>query len=120
MTDRTKPPPQWLINRSDDGVWDCWMTHQDAPVPLLHVSMSVSARTKREAVAQAWDIVDAITLPHRVALLRELAAEFQVEVDAQLQESGSDHAGWWAAELRKRADALEASAGQTATPTPPR
>ena len=60
----------------------------------------------------------------RVALLRELAAELTYKTAGPLYRISVDDSYYGdngiRDELLRRADALEASAGQTATPTPPR
>jgi hypothetical protein len=80
-------------------------------------------------IDEAWAVYDRITLPARVALLRELAAEFngnagELRCEARWHE-GSEHGAeckWmaeerkgWADVFKERADELEAS-GRTEGP----
>lgn len=124
--DRTKPPPLVRIERASDGCWDAWW---DGDVVLHRLGLD----SEEEAIRLAWADYDRITLPARVALLRELAAEFDRPdpvrpppyddtLDRTLAEavsSNNDPHGAIAIELLRRADALEAG-GQTDEPTPTR
>jgi len=99
--DRTKPPPRYWVERGSDGLWDAW-----CDLTEFH---RVGYESEAEALKQAWAIYDAITLPAREALLRELAAELlshRESFGAFL--FGESHVyAEVADELTKRADALE-------------
>jgi hypothetical protein len=70
MMDRTHPPPHEYYEGDPvcgpDGRWRLWLQESES---------CYTADTKAGCIALAWDDYDAVTLPARVAILRELAAE---------------------------------------------
>jgi hypothetical protein len=100
--DRTKPPPFIHVAQAEDDLWDAWSNDGEWNI------RRPGCATEDEAIRLAWHDYDRITLPVRVALLRELAAELRAE---------GHNSGHWTdekvvssicAEMERRADALEA------------
>lgn len=115
MMDRTKPPPGF------DPYCDGYMLTE--AMQRVHYASGFDEYT----LTEAWEYYDRITLPARVALLRELVEELTgdplvgyvydhmpTDVTRQLY---SSPLAVLAKVLRERADKL---AGQTAEPTPDR
>ncbi|HKY51672.1 MAG TPA: hypothetical protein VJP45_10480 [Candidatus Limnocylindria bacterium] len=107
--DRTKPPP------------GAEMDHRyttDGDEYVVRMGTFAFSPDPAECLRLAWEAYDRITLPARVALLRELAAELQE--GGRLEDIATRASGVWEAverlhdELTARADALG-----TATPEPP-
>lgn len=95
--DRTKTPPGTELERR--------MTPY-GPEYTVSIAPMVFAQSEEAAVMLAWHAYDEITLPARVALLRELAAEFE-EDNSTLQQTAGEYSDRAAEELRRRADQLE-------------
>lgn len=82
MIDRTKPPPHCeVIAYPPEGVsapkGRMYCVGCTTPRGGHAMAYAECADTEARAIALAWDNYDWITLPARVALLRELAAELR-------------------------------------------